>query len=66
MNGLETLEQHENRFWWGHMAKRPSGCGVACPECGAELWADSSELLLSDPPQTPIFCKECDWRGSMH
>lgn len=66
MTELETLEKHEADFWANY---RPPGgsttCGIACPECGAELRQQAGELLLSDPPQTSIFCK-CGWSGSMH
>jgi len=64
---LKTLEEHERRFWDNYQPYNPVGkCGIACPKCGEELWADYGVCLASDPPQTPIFCKECDWRGSMH
>ena len=65
---LESLEDHEGRYWETYHLHPEGGapCGIACPKCGAELWRDSTQVLLSDPPQTPIFCKECSWSGAMH
>lgn len=66
MSELETLEEHEKRFWLDRLALFQPSCGVACPECGAELRRRGGELLLSHPPQSSVFCKECGWQGSMH
>ena len=68
MTELQTLEEYEGRFWETYHLHPEGGakCGIACPKCGAELWRNSSELLLSDPPQTPIFCKECSWSGATY
>lgn len=38
--------------------------GVACPECGAELFdTEPSIVLLSYPPKKSIHCSACGYTG---
>lgn len=37
---------------------------VGCPKCGARIYEDLTCFLASYPPQTPVFCKSCDFRSS--
>jgi len=38
--------------------------GIACPNCGAEMWDTAPMVTLtSNPPQKNVGCKECDYRG---
>lgn len=40
--------------------------GIACPECGVELFDKIGVILTSMPPQYPVFCKACGYRGSRY
>lgn len=62
---MKTLEEHNREA----MERRkpsdaPCGNGIACPKCGAELVDEPGVSLLTDPPQTPIYCLKCDFGGS--
>jgi hypothetical protein len=64
--GLPSLEQHNANMLGQHIALRDNNNrnGIACPECGDELFDDGSVVLASLPPQTKVFCKRCEFRGS--
>lgn len=69
MAKLKTLEEHEKEFQENYISPdelRRKPCGIACPECGAELLADYTTVLTSNPPQTPVYCPKCGWKGSIH
>lgn len=38
-------------------------CGVACPECGSEIWLDRMLIITSCPPRNKYFCENCGWHG---
>lgn len=65
---MKTLNEHnkQQREAHEHIRKmnEPHANGIACPECGAELW-DSSPMtvLASNPPQKNVHCPECSYRG---
>ena len=66
---MKTLQEHEDEFWknWKDIdPMKPKRCNIACPKCGDELFADYSIALTSYPPQTPVFCEKCGYRGSIH
>jgi len=42
---------------------KTGGNGIACPNCGSELF-DTGVSLISYPPQYKIYCRECDYKGS--
>lgn len=38
--------------------------GIACPECGKELWdSNPMEIFTSNPPQKHVNCPDCGFRG---
>lgn len=55
---LITLDEH-NKI----QACLMPGNGIACPDCGNELF-DSGVSLLSYPPKYRIFCKNCNYKGT--
>ena len=67
---MKTLQEHEAEFWKKFRLPLSLGdagnSGVACPSCGAELYEDRTQLLLSNPPQHRVVCGICDWSGSIH
>lgn len=66
---LKSLEDHEKEFWKNYNSTSGSTavpCGIACPECNAELLADYTISLTSNPPQTPVHCPKCPYKGSIH
>lgn len=65
---METITEHEDNFWktFKPIDNTAQPCGIACDECGTELLADYSICLTSNPPQTPVYCPKCGWRGSIH
>ena len=62
---LKTLEDFEAEQTW----QRDTSCdpypnGIACPECGEELFdSDPCLLLTSSPPKKNIHCPACKWSG---
>lgn len=65
---LRTLEEHRAERWKAHEeameAMKPHPNGLACPECGEELWDSNPTIVLtSNPPQKNIHCPACGWRG---
>lgn len=63
---LKSIEEHNSeKFRAFEILNSGTPCGVACPECGAELLADYTISLTSNPPQTPVRCPKCGWNGSI-
>lgn len=65
---MKTLEEFNNdRRKEIEAAKRmlePHPNGIACPECGEELWdSDPRFVLASSPPKLCVNCKKCDYIG---
>jgi len=64
---LKTLEEHNHQRY--ELNKRlnsgePILNGIACPECGAELYdSDPCGTLLSYPPKKDVHCSKCDYKG---
>ena len=59
---MKTLEQHnaERR----KDINRPHPNGIACPQCGKELWDTHPMCILtSNPPQKNVHCPACQYRG---
>ena len=66
---LKSLKDHEKDFWerFNFIAdSKETPCGIACPKCNAELMANYTIMLTSNPPQTPVYCPKCGYRGSIH
>lgn len=65
---METLDEYNKRRRDEHAAiqkilsnARPNG--IACPECGKELYdSNPHEILASSPPQKNVRC-ECGYSG---
>jgi transcription elongation factor Elf1 len=39
--------------------------GIACPNCGKEMWESTGKIQLQSlPPQKPVFCKACGLRDT--
>jgi len=62
---LVSLEEWEEQILPASLVYEHKN-GIACPECGTELYDDTTSVLLSCPPQYPIFCKKCGFIGSRH
>lgn len=56
---LITLEEHNNN---ARQIPQAQGNGIACPNCGRELF-DTGVSLMSYPPQYKIYCRECNYNG---
>ena len=60
---METLDEYNRRKLNQRQyfnAASPHPNGIACPQCGAELWdSDACIILLSDPPQRNVRCPSC-------
>lgn len=61
---LVSLEDHNRRrrAQWGAL-QIPGGNGIACPECGLELFDVRGFELTSNPPQRMVRCN-CGYRGT--
>ena len=65
---MKTLAEHNAERRADHDALRraqePHANGLACPQCGKELW-DSNPMmtLTSNPPQKHVHCPACQYRG---
>ena len=57
---LITLEEH-NRI--ATQINETGGNGIACPNCGSELF-DTGMALCSFPAQYQTFCRECTYKGT--
>lgn len=67
MTDLKTLEEH-NKIVQELIKIRETGhTGIACPNCGNELYDSSPGLCLtSNPPQYRVFCRVCNWVGTRY
>ena len=65
---MKTLDEHnaEQHATWNAIAKmkEPHPNGIACPDCGEEMWdSDPMVTLDSYPPQKNVHCPKCGYRG---
>ena len=60
MKQLISLKEHNKR---ATTVNETGGNGIACPNCGSELF-DSGATLLAWPAQYHIFCRECNYKGT--
>jgi len=65
---LKTLDEHDRGRMVMHQARldamKPHPNGIACPDCGEELWdSDPSIVLTSNPPKKYIHCDNCTYKG---
>ena len=61
---MKTLDEHNREVLSRLSPVREALNGIECPECRAELFDDLTRVLMSNPPQTPVFCKKCNYVGS--
>jgi len=64
---LRSLEEHNNvKFTsncWNY-SNDPILNGIACPDCGAELFDTNPYYTLASlPPQKDIGCNACEYTG---
>lgn len=67
---LESLDEHNKRalgIWGPTKLECKVKNGIACPNCGAELF-DSNifEIRSSHPPQYRTHCESCDYKGTRY
>jgi DNA-directed RNA polymerase subunit RPC12/RpoP len=65
---MKTLEEHnkEQMVIFESLQKlpEPHRNGIACPECGEELWDSTPMIILvSYPPKKKIHCPACGYCG---
>jgi hypothetical protein len=62
MSGLKPLSQHEAERAANKFDSTPGyATGIACPECGAELFAfiGGVDMLDHYKGRRPVFCRKC-------
>lgn len=62
---LVTLEEYEKSRLKCEIITETL-CGIACPECGAELMENLGFIYTTSPPMTGIYCPKCEWSGLKH
>lgn len=65
---LKTLEEFNSSRYssWDRIIaeeNEPKPNGIACPNCGEELYDRDSSILTSNPPKKKIICFNCDYVG---
>ena len=62
---LEDFNAEQEREWnERYQTIEPHPNGIACPECGKELWDSSPAITLdSSPPEMHINCPACGYKG---
>lgn len=66
---LYTLEEwnRQMRTAWevARALDEPHPNGIACPQCGGELWDSAPDQVIrrdNAPPETPVHCPQCGWK----
>lgn len=63
---MKTLQEH-NAEIFRRLQPRKTGNGIACPNCGKELFdSDNSMALTTNPIQYLIHCESCDYKGTRY
>lgn len=56
---LMTLEEYKKAT--GQITDAPNMSGVACPQCGSEMfWGDRS-MFTTNPPMKRLNCASCEY-----
>ena len=64
MQSLDDFNKMMQRAYNGTNHGDPQLNGIACPDCGAELWdTHPNRRLASNPPQMDVHCLSCGYRG---
>jgi len=65
---MKSLKEFNAERWEDHRSiqelnkSRPNG--IACPQCGKELWdSDPTVTLTSYPAQKNVYCPACGYNG---
>lgn len=58
---LEEWEESRKNLWQNITEAKN---GIACPECGEELYDDCTLIITTNPARIHIFCKDCEWTGT--
>ena len=61
---LKDFQKEQEERLWKYREVYPKPNGIACPECGAELYDSDSVILTSYPPKRNINCSECEYTGT--
>ena len=66
-NKLKNLAEHNaqaSSTQWAMMGNSPRLNGIACPNCGAELYDSNPMVILTSmPAQKNMHCSECGYSG---
>jgi hypothetical protein len=64
---LISLEDHnagKREHFRVHDLNKPVPNGIACPECGEELFdSNPMSILTSIPPKKAVHCEKCKYSG---
>lgn len=61
---LISLEEH-NKI--KTQINETGGNGIACPNCGSELFDSPGAIILAVyPGQYPTFCRNCNYKGTRY
>ena len=65
---MKTLAEHNKQRAEQHeelrLMQEPHPNGIACPECGSELWDSCPMVTLpTNPLQKNVHCQKCGWSG---
>lgn len=63
MKKLISLKEHNNIFNNFKYENIKVGNGIACPNCGEELFDSDNYILTSNPPQRNVHCEKCNFKS---
>lgn len=67
---LKSLDEHNKQalgIWGPTKLECKVKNGIACPNCGAELFDSNVFVKLSThPPQYRVHCESCDYQGTRY
>lgn len=62
MLSLDDFNRERSKQYEGQ--GNPQLNGIACPNCGKELWdSDPGIQFPTYPPQTAVYCRACEYCG---
>lgn len=65
LKSLDEFNREREGWWIARSQGRREGNGIACPECGAELFDTYPSMeLLSLPPKKDVYCVKCGFKGT--
>lgn len=64
LKNLDNFNKEKRRIYeMKRYSNWPKLNGIACPNCGAELYDSDDLILASNPPQKNIHCNKCGFMG---